>query len=224
MWRVNINGTLHCGRPKKILSLQFFAAAEKSQEANELYFYLAKAIKGALSSQNHHCFGLCCNNYLSIHCSKSKDSLTCISKFSPISSGSAKHDGECKTPLHTVFSLNGLKRIECSKVFPVWQVWPWPSGRGHSPRQPTDCETLQNQIANCKNTNLGLQTRTLVLVLEISAHTASNFQSCGKPSLIVTHAAKTGLRLGHRSSYQLTSLQSLQNAKCFQPKLNVINK
>ena len=117
-----------------------------------------------------------------------------------------------------VFSLNGLKRIECSKVFPVWQVWPWPSGRGHSPRQPTDCETLQNQIANCKNTNLGLQTRTLVLVLEISAHTASNFQNCGKPTLIVTHAAKTGLRLGHWSSYQLTSLQSLQNAKVFTAK------
>ena len=125
--------------------------------------------------------------------------------------------------IHVFFSFNGLKRIECSKVFPVWQVWPWPSGRGHSPRQPTDCETLQNQIANCKNTNLGLQTRTLVLVLVISAHSASHFLSCGKPSLIVTHTAKTGLRLGHRSSYQLTSLQSLQNAKCFQPKLKVIN-
>ena len=115
MWRVNINGTLHCGRPKKILSLQFFAAAEKSQEANELYFYLAKAIKGALSSQNHHCFGLCCNNYLSIHCSKSKDSLTCISKFSPISSGSAKHDGECKTPLHT--RLLFIERFEENRMF-----------------------------------------------------------------------------------------------------------
>ena len=70
-----------------------------------------------------------------------------------------------------------------------------------------DCETLPNQIANCKSTNLGLETITLGLVLVIYSHTLSHFLSCGKPALIVTHAAKTGLNFGHRSFYQLTSLQ-----------------